>query len=78
MQSKSNNFSLYFINTKGCDYLLQKGCIFYSFPISNMPAPAPPAAENGAPKTELQELQLKATQVTDEVISLLLIINTTH
>lgn len=34
-----------------------------------MPAPAPPApaAENGAPRTELQELQLKATQVTDEV-----------
>uniref|UniRef100_A0A1Y1JWB0 Uncharacterized protein n=1 Tax=Photinus pyralis TaxID=7054 RepID=A0A1Y1JWB0_PHOPY len=30
-----------------------------------MPAPAP-AAENGAPKSELQELQLKATQVTDE------------
>lgn len=31
-----------------------------------MPAPAA-AAENGAPKTELQELQLKAGQVTDEV-----------
>lgn len=30
-------------------------------------APAPPAAENGAPRTELQELQLKAQQVTDEV-----------
>lgn len=33
-----------------------------------MPAPAPPAA--GAPeppKTELQELQLKAGQVTDDV-----------
>lgn len=29
--------------------------------------PAPVAAENGAPRTELQELQLKATQVTDEV-----------
>ena len=25
------------------------------------------AAENGAPKTELQELQMKANQVTDEV-----------
>lgn len=35
---------------------------------SKMPAPAPaPAAENGAPRTELQELQLRATQVTDEV-----------
>lgn len=33
-----------------------------------MPAPkeAPPP-ENGAPKTELQELQLKAQQTTDEV-----------
>lgn len=33
-----------------------------------MPAPAP-AAENGAgvPKTELQELQFKAQQVTDDV-----------
>lgn len=30
-----------------------------------MPAPVP--AENGAPRTELQELQLKAGQVTDEV-----------
>ncbi|XP_049818761.1 synaptosomal-associated protein 25 isoform X1 [Aethina tumida] len=30
-----------------------------------MPAAAP-AAENGAPRTELQELQLKAQQVTDE------------
>ncbi|KAF5274112.1 hypothetical protein FQR65_LT04510 [Abscondita terminalis] len=30
-----------------------------------MPAP-PPTAENGAPKSELQELQLKATQVTDD------------
>ncbi|XP_056637807.1 synaptosomal-associated protein 25 isoform X1 [Diorhabda sublineata] len=28
--------------------------------------PAPTAAENGAPRTELQELQLKAGQVTDE------------
>lgn len=25
------------------------------------------AAENGAPKTELQELQMKSNQVTDEV-----------
>lgn len=33
-----------------------------------MPAAAPaPAAENGAPRTELQELQLKAQQCTDEV-----------
>lgn len=32
-----------------------------------MPAPAPPAAENGVPRTELQELQYKAGQVTDEV-----------
>ena len=36
-----------------------------------MPAAAPPqaaGAENGgAPKTELQELQLKAQQTTDEV-----------
>lgn len=31
-----------------------------------MPAPAP-APENGAPRTELQELQFKAGQVTDEV-----------
>nr|CAI5836490.1 unnamed protein product [Callosobruchus analis] len=30
----------------------------------NMPAPAP--AENGVPRTELQELQLKSQQVTDE------------
>ncbi|XP_044264917.1 synaptosomal-associated protein 25 isoform X3 [Tribolium madens] len=30
-----------------------------------MPAPAP-VAENGAPRTELQELQLRAGQVTDE------------
>lgn len=30
-----------------------------------MPAPAP--AENGAPRTELQELQLKSQTVTDEV-----------
>lgn len=39
---------------------------------SEMPAPAP--AENGAPRTELQELQLKATQVTDEVSK----VNTLH
>lgn len=32
-----------------------------------MPAPAPQPAENGAPRTELQELQLKAQQTTDEV-----------
>lgn len=31
--------------------------------------PAPAAAENGAPRTELQELQLKSGQVTDEVRS---------
>ncbi|XP_054262688.1 synaptosomal-associated protein 25 isoform X2 [Macrosteles quadrilineatus] len=31
-----------------------------------MPAPAPPAAEPGPPKTELQELQLKAGEVTNE------------
>ncbi|KAG8282334.1 hypothetical protein J6590_039078 [Homalodisca vitripennis] len=31
-----------------------------------MPAAAPPAAEPGPPRTELQELQLKAGQVTDE------------
>lgn len=35
--------------------------------ISRMPAPAPQPAENGAPRTELQELQLKAQQTTDEV-----------
>lgn len=29
--------------------------------------PAVPHHENGAPKTELQELQLKSQQVTDEV-----------
>lgn len=29
------------------------------------------AAENGAPKTELQELQMKSNQVTDEVTRLL-------
>lgn len=33
-----------------------------------MPAAAPaPAAENGAPRTELQELQHKAQAVTDDV-----------
>jgi len=32
-----------------------------------MPAPAAPVAEAGPPRTELQELQLKAGQVTDEV-----------
>ncbi|KAJ8925542.1 hypothetical protein NQ315_009382, partial [Exocentrus adspersus] len=32
---------------------------------NKMPAPAP-AAENGAPRTELQELQLRSGQVTDE------------
>uniref|UniRef100_A0A1B6L6U0 Synaptosomal-associated protein n=1 Tax=Graphocephala atropunctata TaxID=36148 RepID=A0A1B6L6U0_9HEMI len=31
-----------------------------------MPAAAPPVAEPGPPRTELQELQLKAGQVTDE------------
>lgn len=31
--------------------------------------PAPASTENGAPRTELQELQLKSDQVTDEVIS---------
>lgn len=31
-----------------------------------MPAPAPPA-ENGAPRSELQELQFRAQNVTDEV-----------
>ncbi|KAK3923909.1 Synaptosomal-associated protein 25 [Frankliniella fusca] len=31
-----------------------------------MPAPAPAAAPEGPPRTELQELQLKAGQVTDE------------
>lgn len=29
--------------------------------------PVAPHHENGAPKTELQELQLKSQQVTDEV-----------
>lgn len=33
-----------------------------------MPAPAAPAAENGAPKTEIQELQMRIGQATDEVI----------
>ena len=37
-----------------------------------MPAPAP--AENGAPRTELQELQLKSQQVTDEVQNLIIIL----
>lgn len=41
-----------------------------------MPAPTPaaaaPGAENGAPRTELQELQLRAGQVTDEVCCKLL------
>nr|CAD7599431.1 unnamed protein product [Timema genevievae] len=32
-----------------------------------MPTPAPAAPENGAPRSELQELQLKAGQVTDDV-----------
>nr|CAD7440645.1 unnamed protein product [Timema bartmani] len=31
-----------------------------------MPTPAPAAPENGAPRSELQELQLKAGQVTDD------------
>lgn len=31
-----------------------------------MPAPAPPVVE-APPKTELEELQIKANQVTDEV-----------
>jgi hypothetical protein len=34
---------------------------------SKMPTNATPAPENGAPRSELQELQLKAGQVTDEV-----------
>lgn len=35
-----------------------------------MPSKAPPeAAEAGPPKTELQELQMKAGQVTDEVMN---------
>lgn len=33
---------------------------------SRMPAAVPPA-ENGAPRSELEQLQLKAGQVTDEV-----------
>ncbi|KAF7279049.1 hypothetical protein GWI33_007686 [Rhynchophorus ferrugineus] len=35
-----------------------------NYNLAKMPAPAP--AENGAPRTELQELQLKSQQVTDE------------
>lgn len=29
--------------------------------------PAAPASDNGVPRTELQELQVKSQQVTDEV-----------
>lgn len=31
--------------------------------------PAAPTSENGVPRTELQELQVKSQQVTDEVIN---------
>lgn len=31
--------------------------------------PAAPASDNGVPRTELQELQVKSQQVTDEVIN---------
>lgn len=36
-----------------------------------MSGPASTAVENGPPKTELQELQIKAQQTTDEVNVLL-------
>lgn len=32
-----------------------------------MPSAAPPQAEAGPPRTELEELQIKANQVTDDV-----------
>lgn len=38
---------------------------FVSSLFDSMPAPAP--AENGTPRTELQDLQVKSQQVTDEV-----------
>lgn len=31
--------------------------------------PAAPTSDNGVPRTELQELQVKSQQVTDEVIN---------
>ena len=39
-----------------------------------MPTTAEPAQENGAPRSKLQELQLKSGQVTDEVSTYLLYI----
>lgn len=32
-----------------------------------MPSAAPPPVEAGPPRTELEELQIKANQVTDDV-----------
>lgn len=32
-----------------------------------MPSAAPPQVEAGPPRTELEELQIKANQVTDDV-----------
>lgn len=36
-----------------------------------MPAPAPPP-ENGAPRSELEQVQMRAGQVTDEVTSIVI------
>lgn len=60
------------INIKGDDTGCGWNCeinFSCSLFVHRMPSAAPPAAENGAPvpKTELQELQLKAQQQTDEV-----------
>lgn len=43
--------------------------IFYGKVIQSNWSKMAVAAENGAPKTELQELQMKSNQVTDEVTS---------
>lgn len=47
-------------------------CITIEYPvllIFRMPAAAPPPVEAGPPRTELEELQIKANQVTDDVSS---------
>lgn len=49
--------------------------IIHFFYIYRMPAPQEDVVENEPPKTELQELQLKAQQQTDEV-SLSVILST--
>jgi hypothetical protein len=51
--------------------VLIEGLCSFGFPVcAKMPTNVTPAPENGAPRSELQELQLKAGQVTDEVSKL--------